>query len=87
MTPPEVFAIRPVPFSSPSNSPNWILRVVPNKFPALRIEGELNKQGLGLYDKMNGVGAHEVIVETPIHNQTLTGMEIPCRSEPFHGIP
>jgi UDPglucose--hexose-1-phosphate uridylyltransferase len=52
--------------------------VVPNKFPALRIEGELNKQGLGLYDKMNGVGAHEVIVETPIHNQTLTGMEIPA---------
>ncbi len=78
MTPPEVFAIRPAPFSSPSNSPNWILRVVPNKFPALRIEGELNKQGLGLYDKMNGVGAHEVIVETPIHNQTLTGMEIPA---------
>ena len=33
--------------------------------------------GLGLYDKMNGVGAHEVIVETPIHSQTLTGMDVP----------
>jgi UDPglucose--hexose-1-phosphate uridylyltransferase len=76
MTPPEVFAIRPASVSSPPNSPNWVLRVVPNKFPALRIEGDLNKQGLGLYDKMNGVGAHEVIVETPIHTQTLTGMDI-----------
>lgn len=76
MTPPEVFAIRPAAVSSPPNSPNWILRVVPNKFPALRIEGDLNKQGIGLYDKMNGVGAHEVIVETPVHNQTLTGMEV-----------
>jgi len=77
MTPPEVFAIRPAAVSSPPNSPNWSLRVVPNKFPALRIEGELNKQGMGLYDKMNGVGAHEVIVETPLHSQTLTGMDVP----------
>ena len=45
MTPPEVFAIRPASVSSPPNSPNWILRVVPNKFPALRIEGDLNKHG------------------------------------------
>src|SRR5208337_2845042 len=76
MTPPEVFAIRPASVSSPPNSPNWSLRVVPNKFPALRIEGDLNKQGIGLYDKMNGVGAHEVIVETPLHSQTLTGMDV-----------
>jgi UDPglucose--hexose-1-phosphate uridylyltransferase len=42
---------------------------VPNKFPALRIEGELHKSGEGLYDKMNGIGAHEVIIETPKHPQ------------------
>jgi len=77
MTPPEVFAIRPASVSSPPNSPNWSLRVVPNKFPALRIEGDLNKQGIGLYDEMNGIGAHEVIVETPLHTQTLTGMDVP----------
>jgi len=45
--------------------------VVPNKFPALRVEGELDRQGEGLYDKMNGVGAHEVLIETPEHNLTL----------------
>jgi UDPglucose--hexose-1-phosphate uridylyltransferase len=77
MTPPEVFAIRPAIASSSPNSPNWDLRVVPNKFPALRIEGDLNKQGIGLYDKMNGVGAHEVIIETPIHTQTITSMDVP----------
>jgi UDPglucose--hexose-1-phosphate uridylyltransferase len=77
MTPPEVFAIRPASVSSPPNSPDWSLRVVPNKFPALRIEGDLNKQGIGLYDEMNGIGAHEVIVETPLHTQTLTGMDVP----------
>ena len=41
------------------------MRVVPNKFPALRIEGDLDKEGQGIYDKMNGIGAHEVIIETP----------------------
>ncbi len=76
MTPPEVFAMRPASAASPPNSPNWTLRVVPNKFPALRIEGDLNKQGIGLYDRMNGIGAHEVIVETPIHSQTLTQMDV-----------
>ena len=75
MTPPELFSIRPD--GSPPGGPGWTLRVVPNKFPALRIEGELNKQGIGLYDKMNGVGAHEVIVETPHHGETLTTMSIP----------
>ncbi len=74
MTPPEVYALRAV--SSGPNTPNWALRVVPNKFPALRIEGALDKEGLGLYDRMNGVGAHEVIVETPVHGETLADMDV-----------
>jgi UDPglucose--hexose-1-phosphate uridylyltransferase len=68
MTPPETYALRPN--RSPANGPGWDLRVVPNKFPALRIEGELRKSGEGLYDKMNGIGAHEVIIETPRHPHT-----------------
>ena len=83
MTPPEVYTIRPHGIFSPPDSPNWLLRVVPNKFPALRIEGDLNKQGIGLYDKMNGVGAHEVIIETPIHTQTLTSMDVPSVQNVF----
>src|SRR6267378_5062461 len=62
-TPPEVYAWgRP---DGPPNSPGWKVRVVPNKFPALQIEGTLDRRGEGLYDKMNGVGAHEVVIETP----------------------
>ncbi|WP_456431731.1 galactose-1-phosphate uridylyltransferase [Thermosulfuriphilus sp.] len=69
-TPPEVLAYGRPP-GAPPNSPGWTLRVVPNKYPALIIEGDLWKQGEGIYDKMNGIGAHEVIVETPNHNETL----------------
>ncbi len=57
------------------NTPGWDLRVVPNKYPALVIEGELDKEGEGLYDKMNGIGAHEVIIETPNHNETFISLE------------
>ena len=45
--------------------------MVPNKFPALGIEGSLNRQAEGMFDKMNGMGAHEVIIETPDHNARL----------------
>jgi UDPglucose--hexose-1-phosphate uridylyltransferase len=63
MTPPEVYALRPA--GAKKDGPGWSVRVVPNKFPALQIEGTLDRRGEGLYDKMNGVGAHEVVIETP----------------------
>ncbi len=70
--PPEIIAFRPA--STPPNSPGWSLRVVPNKFPALQIQGDLNKRGEGVFDRMNGVGAHEVIIETPEHQLSLATM-------------
>ncbi len=71
-TPDEIYAIRP-PGSS-SNSSDWSVRVVPNKFPALQIEGPLHRRADGLYDKMNGIGAHEVIIESPDHNAILADL-------------
>jgi UDPglucose--hexose-1-phosphate uridylyltransferase len=71
-TPPEIMAFRTV--DSQANAPGWTLRVMPNKFPALQIYGELGKTGEGIFDKMNGIGAHEVIVETPEHNLSLSTM-------------
>ena len=56
------------------NQPGWDLRVVPNQFPVLRVEGGLERQGEGLFDKMNGIGAHEVIIESPKHDDTLATM-------------
>ncbi|HMK28307.1 MAG TPA: galactose-1-phosphate uridylyltransferase [Terriglobales bacterium] len=73
-TPPEVLAYRPNHNGGPPalrDTPGWTVRVVPNKFPALGIEGNLNRQAEGMFDKMNGVGAHEVIIEGPDHNATL----------------
>src|SRR4030043_2353944 len=69
-TPPEILAFRQE--GSPRNGPGWSLRVVSNKFPVLRVEGEINREGVGLYDKMSGIGAHEVIIETPNHEETLS---------------
>jgi UDPglucose--hexose-1-phosphate uridylyltransferase len=71
-TPPEILAYREN--GTAPNTQGWNLRVVANKFPALQIEGDLNKQGEGLFDKMNGIGAHEVIIETPLHDATLSTM-------------
>jgi len=70
-TPPEIFAIRP---SGLPNTPNWKVRVIPNKYPALRVEGELENRGYGPYDLMNGIGAHEVIIETPDHDKSLADL-------------
>ena len=71
-TPPEVLAFRS---SGGPNQPGWSLRVVPNKFPVLEIEGELNREGEGMFDRMNGVGAHEVIIETPEHKASLADLQ------------
>ena len=71
-TPPEVLAYRQ-PTSEP-NQPGWTLRVISNKYPALKIEGSLDRQPQGIYDKMNGIGAHEVIIETPHHGKDLVDM-------------
>jgi UDPglucose--hexose-1-phosphate uridylyltransferase len=72
-TPPEIAARRSN--GSGPNQPGWQVRVVPNKFPALGIEGELRSQGIGVYDAMSGIGAHEVIIETPRHEISLTGLD------------
>lgn len=73
-TPSEIFALREN--SSTKNNPGWSLRVVPNRFPALTIEGDLDREGVGMYDKMNGIGAHEVIIESPRHEDTLSTISI-----------
>lgn len=72
-TPPEILAY----YNSgrEKNKPGWWVRVIPNKFPALEIEGDLDRSGEGMYDRMNGLGAHEVIIESPTHDQPIHEME------------
>jgi UDPglucose--hexose-1-phosphate uridylyltransferase len=60
MTPPEIYRV-PAP-------DGWHVRVVPNKFPALQDYEELGREAIeGFYDRMNGEGTHEVIIEAPEH--------------------
>ncbi len=72
-TPAEISAVRPE--GGAPNTPGWEVRVIPNKYPALAIEGDLERRGVGLYDRMRGIGAHEVIVESPQHSLHLADLD------------
>ncbi|MBI5286323.1 MAG: galactose-1-phosphate uridylyltransferase [Deltaproteobacteria bacterium] len=73
LTPSEIIAFRRK--DTKSNTPGWWVRVIPNRFPALMVEGELHRTDYTIYDRMNGVGAHEVIIETPEHGLPMSRME------------
>jgi UDPglucose--hexose-1-phosphate uridylyltransferase len=57
----------------------WQVRVVPNRTPVLRVEGDATPRSDGFYDHMDGVGAHEVIIEDPgqraLHELQLSDIE------------
>jgi UDPglucose--hexose-1-phosphate uridylyltransferase len=72
MTPPEIYAIRPP--GTARDAPGWRVRVIPSIEPVLRIEGELKHIGVGIHDMVTGVGANEVIVETPMHETKLSNL-------------
>ncbi len=55
---------------------DWRVRVVANRYPALHIEGDLKPTGVGLYDRMNGVGAHEVVIESRDHHRPLAELSV-----------
>lgn len=74
MTPPEILAYRTC--GTAPNTQGWWVRGVANKFPALRIEDEVNHRVDQLFNRMNGVGAHEVIVETPDHGSSIATMPV-----------
>ena len=73
-TSPEILSYRE-PGSKP-NGPGWRVRVIPNKFPALRVEEVLQKRGDGMYDMISGVGAHEVVVECPHFETSLAQLPV-----------
>jgi UDPglucose--hexose-1-phosphate uridylyltransferase len=70
MTPQETFSIS-------RKSGGWLVRVIPNKFPFFHIEGEFDRRPEGMYDLMEAIGAHEIVVEAPEHRQNLATLEPP----------
>ncbi|MFQ5636605.1 MAG: galactose-1-phosphate uridylyltransferase [bacterium] len=73
-TPPEIYAIRYE--NSQKNESDWSVRVVPDKQPFLQIFGDLNNRGVGMYDVLDGIGAHELVVETPEHNVPIFDLKL-----------
>lgn len=68
MTPPETFSLS-------CDGGGWSVRVIPNKFPFFHIEGDYDRRPAGMYDLMEAIGAHEIVVEAPEHHQGLATME------------
>ena len=69
-TPPEVLVFRDQ--SDPSGLPNWTVRVVPNKYPALVPDGSRLETTGENYEARIGTGTHEVIIESPHHVTDVT---------------
>ncbi len=61
---------------SQANGPGWTVRVVPNRYPALTSSVQKKKSQEGLFKKIQGAGAHEVIIESPDHNQDLAEADL-----------
>jgi UDPglucose--hexose-1-phosphate uridylyltransferase len=57
-------------FSIKDDSGKWLTKVIPNFNPIFQIEGDLGRKGVGMYDKMNSIGANEIIIESPDHNRS-----------------
>ena len=73
-TPPEILTF---PRKGGAGGPGgWQVRVIPNKFPVLRVEGDITREGVGLYDRVAGVGAHEVIIENPDPTLELADLDV-----------
>ncbi|MFN3480038.1 MAG: galactose-1-phosphate uridylyltransferase, partial [Thermodesulfovibrionales bacterium] len=61
-TPPEITSIR--------EYDRWLVRVIPHFRPVFQIEGDLGRRGVGMYDRMNNIGANEIVIETPEHERS-----------------
>jgi UDPglucose--hexose-1-phosphate uridylyltransferase len=61
----EIYAIRRE--ETEPNAPGWYVRCIPNINPVLTENLDLGRRGVGLFDMMNNVGVHEVIIESPLH--------------------
>lgn len=55
---------------------NWMVRSFPNRYPALNPGPRPSMQGPELSRSLQGVGHHEVVAESPVHNTTLALMSI-----------
>jgi UDPglucose--hexose-1-phosphate uridylyltransferase len=74
-----IVAFPPVENGDPQTPPIaiWGLRVIPNRLPVLRTEMTLEREGIGMFDRISGVGAHEIIIDSPHHDHALHEFPLP----------
>jgi len=83
-TPKEIYAVRSQ--GAAANQPGWTVRVIPSIKPLLRIEGQLNRRAKGMYDVMDGVGAHEIIIESREHIGNAADLSFEQMHASFHAV-
>lgn len=71
--PPEIVAIRKE--GTKPNEPGWEARIVPDVSGFLDSKGDLDRHGKGLYDLMNGIGTHEILIMCPEHTANLHSID------------
>jgi UDPglucose--hexose-1-phosphate uridylyltransferase len=62
--------LNPEEIAVASDDAEWAIRVTPDKRPLLRIEGDPERRGAGMFDLMNPIGAHELVADTRAHHLT-----------------
>lgn len=70
LTPPEIYALR----NNTPNSSGWKTRVVPNLYKAVQIELEDTSKREGMFESIPGVGAHEILIDSPCHERDMSDM-------------
>jgi len=73
-TPSEIFAAGDT--ARAPNTPEWRERIFYSLNPVVSLEEELDRQGEGMFDMMSGFGVHEVIVNTPLHEESIATMPL-----------
>jgi UDPglucose--hexose-1-phosphate uridylyltransferase len=74
LTPNEVTAVRP--HGDPANSSGWTVRVIPNKYPAVREDAAGAIETGGLFERVPALGAHEIVVVSPDHDRTFAQLSV-----------
>lgn len=54
----------------------WCVRAFHDRSPVFQVEGRLDPRAEGLFDRMNTLGAHEIVVESPQHGVTLAQLPV-----------
>lgn len=74
LTPAETLSFRTA--GTTADHSGWWVRVVPDSAPILKPDGDSDREGIGMFDAMNSIGVHEMVIESPRHSSTIQNSTI-----------